>query len=80
MGEPRRAAVLRRGAALVAGALLLAGSAPAQPPCIGDCDGDARIGIEDLVVGVAAILSPDPPACVEWDPDGDGRVLVIELV
>lgn len=83
MGESRRARELTRAVghtALAAALWLVAAGATAQPPCIGDCDGDARIGIDDLVAGIGAILSPDPPACVEWDPDGDGRVLITDLV
>ena len=82
MGEPRGARELTRvGPRLaLAAALLLAAGAAAQPPCIGDCDGDARVDIADLTEGVRAILSPGPPTCTAWDPDADARVLVTDLV
>ena len=80
-GESLLAARLIRRAALVTAALLLrAATSLAQPPCIGDCDRDGHITIDELLAGIGATLDAVPPACIAWDPDGDGTVLVSDLV
>jgi len=53
----------------------------AVPPEIGDCDGDGRIGIPDLVAAVSIALGQRPTsACTSSDPDDSGTISVAELV
>lgn len=52
---------------------------PATTP--GDCDGDGRVTIDELVAGVRVALGEAPPsACAAFDGDGDGAVSIAELV
>ena len=49
--------------------------------CPGDCNGDARVGIEELVSAVGILLGETPLAsCPSLDRDDDGAVRVDELV
>ncbi len=51
------------------------------PPDYGDCDGDGRLGINDLTAIVnVALRTSDADTCPTGDPDQDGRVTVAELV
>ncbi len=50
-------------------------------PEIGDCDGDLRVSVADLTLGVNVALENRPAAdCPRFDPDGDERVRVSDLV
>lgn len=50
-------------------------------PCVGDCGGDGRVTVDDLVKGVNIALSTRPVGdCEAFDTDGNGRVFVNELV
>jgi hypothetical protein len=50
-------------------------------PDIGDCDGDLRVSVADLTLGVNLALDRSPvDHCSRFDPDGDGRVLVSDLI
>jgi hypothetical protein len=56
---------------------------PTRPlgPCIGDCDRDGRIAINELVRGVGiALTGASPSTCVRLDDNGNGTVSVNELV
>lgn len=49
--------------------------------CVGDCNGDSRVTIDEVLVGVniangGALLS----SCPAFDQDGDGKVLVNEVL
>jgi len=49
--------------------------------CIGDCDVDGTVTVDELITGVSiAIGTVDPSACIAMDADGDGAVTVDELV
>jgi len=65
-------------------ALALLAALAARPTfaqsCIGDCGGDGTVTIDDLMVGIAAVLAGNAPDCVAWDPDGDFRVQIGDLV
>lgn len=51
------------------------------PPCVGDCDGDNRVAIAELVRGVAINLGMQSvDDCPAMDVNGDGRVAVNELI
>jgi hypothetical protein len=50
-------------------------------PCPGDCSGDGRVTIEELVRGVNAMLATAAAAeCSLMDGDRNGRVTVAEVV
>ncbi len=51
------------------------------PPCVGDCSGDGRVVISELIRGVRIALELDTVgACSAFDRDGDGIVSIDELV
>lgn len=54
---------------------------PTPEPCSGDCDGDGRVSIDELVVGItiASALAP-VETCPRMDSDRDGVVTIDELV
>ena len=53
----------------------------AQPPCVGDCNGDRQVSINELVLGVNIALGVSPvSACPAFDPDNSGMVSVANLV
>ena len=54
---------------------------PPPPACVGDCDGDHSVAINELLLGVNIIISAAPvSACPLLDVNGDGTVAVNELV
>jgi hypothetical protein len=66
----------RRGAI---GALLLI-AAPAFA-CTGDCNGDGRVTVDELIQGVNIVLGDRPvDDCPRLDRDGDNSITVAELV
>jgi hypothetical protein len=59
--------------------LILRRTAP--PGCPGDCNGDHRVTVEELIAGIGISLgSAALGTCNAFDPDGDGRVGVAEIV
>lgn len=86
--EPRRLAALLLATlmmVLVSGRGLAGGdSSPGPPPetaCAGDCDGDGRVTIAELITGVNIALGlAGEGDCPSLDADGDGVVGVDELV
>lgn len=48
--------------------------------CMGDCNGDGRVAIEELVLAVAMALDRGGAQCPTVDRDGNGSVTVDELV
>jgi hypothetical protein len=51
------------------------------PICAGDCNGDTRVGIEELVRGVGIALgSTAVDVCPAFDRDGDAMVSIAELI
>jgi hypothetical protein len=63
----------------LAGSLCVASAAGAQ--CLGDCAADGRVTIDELVVGVRLALgSGAASSCSAFDPDGDGQVVIADLV
>src|SRR5262245_37450269 len=56
-------------------------AAPAVAICPGDCAGDGRVAVNELVVGVNMALGNAPvQQCLSFDDNDDGRVAVNELV
>lgn len=53
-----------------------------QPPvCAGDCNGDSRVTIDELVRGVRiALETPELADCPAFDSKGDTRVTIDELI
>jgi hypothetical protein len=49
--------------------------------CLGDCDRDRHVGIDELVIGVNIALQYDTvDTCPSFDLDDDGSVGIVELV
>jgi cysteine-rich repeat protein len=68
-------------AAVVLAALLSLVPAPAAAQCPGDCDGDNRVAINELIVGVNIALGSQPiSTCPAFDINGDGSVSIAELI
>jgi hypothetical protein len=64
--------------AVIAVCLLIASPARA---CVGDCNADLAVSIDELVRGVSIALGTAPMAsCEPFDRNGDGRITVDELV
>lgn len=54
---------------------------PTEPPCVGDCGGDGKVSIADLIVGVNIALGSKPISdCPAFDANGDGKVAINELI
>jgi hypothetical protein len=59
--------------------------ATARPPaadaqrCVGDCDGDREVTIDELIAGINDALGGEE-ACLTFDWDDDGHVTVDELI
>jgi hypothetical protein len=54
---------------------------PRLVPCVGDCNGDGAVTIEDLLLGVSIALEQEPvESCEAFDVSGDGTVAVNELI
>ena len=50
-------------------------------PCVGDCNGDAGVTIDELIAGVSIALALSPlDACVQFDANADAAVSVAELI
>ncbi|MFN8640849.1 MAG: hypothetical protein U0802_04010 [Candidatus Binatia bacterium] len=73
----------RAGALAVIGCALgavLAG-APAQAQCVGDCNGDGMVAINELIIGVnIALGSAQVSACPSFDVNNNGEVAINELI
>jgi len=62
-------------------AALLATSARAQAQCVGDCNGDGEVTINELITGVnIALGSQDVSTCPSFDTNDDGEVAINELI
>jgi hypothetical protein len=54
---------------------------PAPPACVGDCNADGSVTIDELVQGITLALDGAPAgACAALDDDGDGVVQIHELL
>lgn len=76
-GKPDLVAVIDEGARVL---VLLNDSEP-RPLCVGDCDGNGVVSINELIRGVNIALGQAAVStCLAMDRDGDGRVVISELV
>ena len=49
--------------------------------CAGDCRGDGRVTVDDLIKGVDIALGMGPPtSCLAFDTNHDGQVTLDEVV
>lgn len=77
---------LARAMRMAAGAALLlavtATTAVAAPtrPCVGDCNADRVVTINELIRGVSIALGDSVSTCPAFDVSGDGTVTINELV
>jgi hypothetical protein len=55
------------------------GGGPDEPICVGDCNGDGRISIDELVKGVNIALGAPLDLCPDFDRNDDGMVDIAEL-
>jgi hypothetical protein len=54
---------------------------PPTPSCVGDCDGDGVVAINELILGVNIALGSTPlSSCPAFDANGDGMVGINELI
>lgn len=59
----------------------LAGRAAAQPACIGDCDANKQVTVEELVRGVNIALGSQPvSSCTAFDRNTNDLVTIDELI
>lgn len=77
MGTPRAIVAL-----VVAVAVWIGGVAGARgQECVGDCNGDGRVSINELILGVNIAVGQQPlSACPAFDVNMDGSVRINELV
>ncbi|MDX2168469.1 MAG: hypothetical protein SF182_15450 [Deltaproteobacteria bacterium] len=66
---------------LTAALALFASAGAAEAQCVGDCNGDGEVTINELIVGVnIALGSANVSACPSFDANGDGEVAINELI
>ena len=66
-------------ATVLALVLMCGSSATAQ--CVGDCNGDQEVAINELITGVnIALGNAEVSTCPEFDENGDGEVAINELI
>jgi len=54
---------------------------PTAPACVGDCDGDGIVAINELLIGVNIATGGAPvSACPQFDANGDHTVTVDEVI
>ncbi len=54
---------------------------PLPQECVGDCNGDGSVLVNELILGVNIALSGNPPtSCPSFDENRDGHVLIAELI
>src|SRR6185295_14964905 len=69
------------GSALCLAAWTAGGAQAQMGTCVGDCNHDDRVTVEELVLGVNMTLGAVPPTrCPDLDPGGNGTVTIDELI
>ncbi len=52
-----------------------------KPPCVGDCNGDGEVTVNELIVMVnIALGAADISACTAGDADGNGEITINEII
>ena len=65
--------------AFLSGMLSFATVSSAQ--CVGDCDGDGRVSVDEVIAGVGVLLGASPASvCPSLDANDDQRVAIDEIV
>jgi len=59
---------------------LLLAAAPARAQCVGDCDGNGMVEINNLILGVSVALDAQPVTACEAFADADNRVTISQLI
>jgi len=78
-GNPSAPIIIKDGLSFPDGLGLLPGDLEISP-CLGDCNGDGKVTVDELVTGVLIALGDLPPAnCAAVDRDADGEVTVEEI-
>jgi len=73
----------RRVVVLLASGLIATASMAGASVCAGDCNGDGRVRINELILAVSIALenaNPSEAYCAAVDGDGDGTVRIAELI
>src|SRR5262249_32973182 len=56
-------------------------AAPPAPVCVGACDDDLQVAINELLTGVNIVIGSQPlTACTTLDSNGDGTAAINEIV
>jgi YVTN family beta-propeller protein len=58
----------------------MSGRCEAPAACVGDCNGDGQVTIDELLLGVDLALGGQSGTCSKMDMNDDGRITVQELV
>lgn len=73
--------LFRNLCAMLTVAVLTTAAHPSQAQCVGDCDSDGQVTVDEIVRGVAIALGNVSLAqCLVFDANGDQQVTVEELV
>lgn len=73
----RRAGALAMGCAL---AVLLASTAARAQSCVGDCNGDGMVAINELIIGVNIALGDQPVSACPAFANQEGEVTIAQLI
>jgi hypothetical protein len=64
--------------------MVLLGAGPVRAICVGDCNGDGRVTVDEILRGVCFTICLEPPsfpeACPALDPFGTGSVTVDRIL
>lgn len=59
----------------------LPSATPTPPACVGDCNGDFSVSINELLTGVNIVIGAAPTSsCLGLDVNGDGSVVINEII
>jgi cysteine-rich repeat protein len=71
----------RLGVLAIAMVALLALTRPVVADCVGDCDGDGKVLVNELIIGInIALGTSEVTECPSFDADDSGVVSVAELI
>mgnify|MGYP000045609439 CR=1 FL=1 len=71
----------RYGSVALLALVALGRAAAAQPSCLGDCNRDGEVTVDEIVVAVQIALAAVPvEVCVAIDRDGDGDATIDEIL